>query len=63
MVRKGSRVRVSFRAFWLGSQRSVVGSYRLPPVDFALTDEQSDFVAAIRDFCERECGTRSSASS
>ncbi len=27
-------------------------------MDFALTDEQLDFVAAIRDFCERECGTR-----
>src|SRR6476659_3989233 len=27
-------------------------------MDFALTDEQSDFVAAIRDFCERECGTQ-----
>jgi alkylation response protein AidB-like acyl-CoA dehydrogenase len=27
-------------------------------MDFALTDEQQDFVAAIRDFCERECGTR-----
>jgi isovaleryl-CoA dehydrogenase len=27
-------------------------------VDFALTDVQSDFVAAIRDFCRRECGTR-----
>jgi isovaleryl-CoA dehydrogenase len=26
-------------------------------VDFALTDEQQDFVAAIRDFCDRECGT------
>jgi isovaleryl-CoA dehydrogenase len=26
-------------------------------VDFALTDEQNDFVAAIRDFCQRECGT------
>jgi isovaleryl-CoA dehydrogenase len=26
-------------------------------VDFALTDEQNDFVAAIRDFCRRECGT------
>ncbi len=26
-------------------------------MDFALTDEQSDFVAAIRDFCQRECGT------
>jgi len=26
-------------------------------MDFALTDEQQDFVAAIRDFCERECGT------
>ncbi len=27
-------------------------------MDFALTDEQEDFVAAIRDFCDRECGTR-----
>jgi alkylation response protein AidB-like acyl-CoA dehydrogenase len=27
-------------------------------VDFALTDAQSDFVAAIRDFCKRECGTQ-----
>jgi alkylation response protein AidB-like acyl-CoA dehydrogenase len=27
-------------------------------VDFALTDEQNDFVAAIRDFCKRECGTQ-----
>jgi isovaleryl-CoA dehydrogenase len=27
-------------------------------VDFSLTDEQSDFVAAIRDFCARECGTQ-----
>ncbi|MGE5409161.1 MAG: acyl-CoA dehydrogenase family protein [Syntrophothermus sp.] len=27
-------------------------------MDFALTEEQQDFVAAIRDFCERECGTR-----
>jgi alkylation response protein AidB-like acyl-CoA dehydrogenase len=26
-------------------------------VDFALSDEQRDFVAAIRDFCQRECGT------
>jgi isovaleryl-CoA dehydrogenase len=26
-------------------------------VDFSLTDAQSDFVAAIRDFCRRECGT------
>jgi len=26
-------------------------------VDFKLTDEQRDFVAAIRDFCEREAGT------
>ncbi|HET7121574.1 MAG TPA: acyl-CoA dehydrogenase family protein [Solirubrobacterales bacterium] len=26
-------------------------------MDFALTDEQQDFVAAIRDFCDRECGT------
>ena len=26
-------------------------------MDFALTDEQQDFVAALRDFCERECGT------
>jgi alkylation response protein AidB-like acyl-CoA dehydrogenase len=27
-------------------------------MDFSLTDEQRDFVAAIRDFCERECGTQ-----
>src|SRR6187551_1484840 len=27
-------------------------------MDFALTDEQQDFVAAIRDFCGRECGTQ-----
>ncbi len=27
-------------------------------MDFALTDEQRDFVAAIRDFCGRECGTQ-----
>jgi len=27
-------------------------------MDFALTHEQTDFVAAIRDFCARECGTR-----
>ena len=27
-------------------------------MDFNLTDEQRDFVAAIRDFCARECGTR-----
>src|SRR6476619_6541986 len=26
-------------------------------MDFSLTDEQEAFVAAIRDFCERECGT------
>jgi alkylation response protein AidB-like acyl-CoA dehydrogenase len=26
-------------------------------VDFKLSDEQRDFVAAIRNFCERECGT------
>ncbi len=26
-------------------------------MDFSLTDEQQDFVAAIRDFCERECGS------
>jgi isovaleryl-CoA dehydrogenase len=26
-------------------------------MDFSLTDEQEDFVAAIRDFCARECGT------
>jgi alkylation response protein AidB-like acyl-CoA dehydrogenase len=26
-------------------------------VDFALSDEQEDFVDAIRDFCDRECGT------
>jgi alkylation response protein AidB-like acyl-CoA dehydrogenase len=27
-------------------------------MDFTLTDEQQDFVAAIRDFCARECGTQ-----
>ena len=27
-------------------------------MDFALTDEQDDFVDAIRDFCDRECGTQ-----
>jgi alkylation response protein AidB-like acyl-CoA dehydrogenase len=27
-------------------------------MDFALTHEQEDFVAAIRDFCQRECGTQ-----
>jgi alkylation response protein AidB-like acyl-CoA dehydrogenase len=27
-------------------------------MDFSLSDEQSDFVAAIRDFCGRECGTQ-----
>ncbi len=27
-------------------------------MDFSLSDEQEDFVAAIRDFCERECGTQ-----
>src|SRR5205085_3033236 len=26
-------------------------------MDFALSDEQQDFVAAIHDFCQRECGT------
>jgi alkylation response protein AidB-like acyl-CoA dehydrogenase len=26
-------------------------------VDFKLSDEQRDFVSAIRDFCRRECGT------
>jgi isovaleryl-CoA dehydrogenase len=26
-------------------------------VDFRLTDEQRDFASAIRDFCQRECGT------
>ena len=26
-------------------------------MDFELSDEQRDFVAAIRDFCQRECGT------
>src|SRR5215204_148309 len=28
------------------------------PLDFKLTDEQRDFVSAIRDFCQRECGTQ-----
>ena len=27
-------------------------------MDFSLTDEQNDFVDAIRDFCRRECGTQ-----
>jgi isovaleryl-CoA dehydrogenase len=27
-------------------------------MDFSLTDEQQDFVSAIRDFCARECGTQ-----
>src|SRR3954453_24171037 len=27
-------------------------------MDFSLTHEQEDFVAAIRDFCQRECGTQ-----
>ncbi len=27
-------------------------------MDFSLTDEQSDFVDSIRQFCERECGTQ-----
>ncbi len=27
-------------------------------MDFSLTDEQQDFVAAIRGFCQRECGTQ-----
>jgi isovaleryl-CoA dehydrogenase len=27
-------------------------------VDFKLSDEQRDFVSAIRDFCDRECGTQ-----
>jgi isovaleryl-CoA dehydrogenase len=27
-------------------------------VDFKLSDEQRDFVSAIRDFCRRECGTQ-----
>jgi alkylation response protein AidB-like acyl-CoA dehydrogenase len=27
-------------------------------MDFSLTDEQNDFVAAIRDFCAREAGTQ-----
>ena len=27
-------------------------------MDFNLSDEQRDFAAAIRDFCQRECGTR-----
>src|SRR5436309_2121253 len=26
-------------------------------MNFALTDEQKDFIDAIRDFCQRECGT------
>ena len=26
-------------------------------MDFKLSDEQNDFVASLRDFCEREAGT------
>ncbi len=33
-------------------------STTIAPNPSALTDEQTDFVAAIRDFCEREVGTR-----
>ncbi len=33
-------------------------STTLAPNTSALTDEQTDFVAAIRDFCDREVGTR-----
>jgi isovaleryl-CoA dehydrogenase len=39
------------------------GKFRIPcigwlTVDFSLTDEQSDFVDAIRNFCARECGSQ-----
>jgi isovaleryl-CoA dehydrogenase len=38
--------------------RRLQGSRYAPgPVDFKLSDEQRDFVSAIRDFCQRECGT------
>jgi alkylation response protein AidB-like acyl-CoA dehydrogenase len=29
-----------------------------PPMTLTLSDEQREFVAALRDFCRRECGTR-----
>src|SRR5882724_13298167 len=48
---------------WGGRLRSrpdgeAVHRLHSPAVDFKLTDEQNDFVSAIRDFCQRECGTR-----
>ena len=55
MVRKGSPVQVRLRALWLTGTAASLG-WRA--VDFKLTDEQRDFVSAIRDFCERECGTQ-----
>ena len=48
MVRRGSSVRIRLRAS---------PTLDFAPVDFSLTDEQQDFVAAVRDFCARECGT------
>ena len=58
MVRKGSRVRVSFRAFL--AERPVAAAHYIGcrPWTSPLSDEQSDFVDAIRDFCDRECGTQ-----
>jgi isovaleryl-CoA dehydrogenase len=35
----------------------MVGTLVCSAVDFALSDEQRDFVDSIRDFCARECGT------
>src|SRR5512132_1407901 len=55
MVRKGSPVQVRLRALWLTGTAASLG-WRA--VDFKLSDEQRDFVSAIRDFCERECGTQ-----
>jgi alkylation response protein AidB-like acyl-CoA dehydrogenase len=48
---------------WGGRLRSrpdgeAVHRLHSPAVDFKLTDEQRDFVSAIRDFCQRECGTQ-----
>jgi isovaleryl-CoA dehydrogenase len=52
------RARIAQSVEHLHGKEGVAGSSPAPGfVDFSLTDEQQDFVAAIRDFCERECGT------
>jgi hypothetical protein len=35
-----------------GARAACFAIYRVPPVDFS--DEQNDFVDAIRDFCDRD---------